>query len=460
MTSSSGTPAGPLQKTEVAWERFSAGADSVRGVRPDILMSWYRCRQEYQVDPHLSRAPVATEVSAHSIDSDVVFAELGGAAVSAAREVDGLDGLVTVADPEGRILASWGSCAMLRKAANSNLAPYSSWSEWASGTNGMGTALECRGPVMVRGPEHWCQGFHSWTCAGIAVRDAVTHSPLAVLNVSCPHASLPRAVLPWLREAAAAAEVKLQRRAREDGALLAAAFADAQPAATPLAAVDLAGHVVLANDEAAVMLGTPAATPAYAPARRPTPQLPALPQLIRCATERAGQDRCWQGATRIFVPFLGALVALTVRPVFSGHQMIGVLLAFGSPEERAADDTFAAPAPPRAHPPRVVAWRDDRWILLAPSEIRFAEADHGNVWLVSEQGRLKAATGGIDVLEQQLAGQGFLRIHRRFLVNLSRVREIEHGFKGTLFVATDARPHEGLPVARRHAAQLRQAFGL
>lgn len=460
MTSSSGSPAGALAKTEAAWERFAAGADSVRGVRPEILMSWYRCRQEYQVDPHLARAPVATEVSAHSIDSDTVFAELGGAAVSAAREVDGLDGLVTVTDPEGRTLASWGSCDTLRKADASNLAPWSSWSEWASGTNGMGTALECRGPVMVRGPEHWCQGFHLWTCAGVAVRDAVTHDPLAVLNVSCFHTSLPRAVLPWLREAAAAAEVKLQRRARDNGALLAASFADAQPAASPLAAVDLAGHVVMANDEAAVILGTPARTPAYAPDRRPAPQLPALPQLIRCAVERAAHDRCWQGATRIFVPFLGTLVALTVRPVFTGHQVIGVLLAFGSGDERAADDMFSATAPPRPYPNRVVAWREDRWILLAPSEIRFAEADHGSVWLVSDQGRLKASTGGIDVLEQQLAGQGFLRVHRRFLVNLSRVREIEHGFKGTLFVATDARPHEGLPVSRRHAAQLRQAFGL
>jgi DNA-binding LytR/AlgR family response regulator len=80
--------------------------------------------------------------------------------------------------------------------------------------------------------------------------------------------------------------------------------------------------------------------------------------------------------------------------------------------------------------------------------------------LTTDQGRLVAATRGLDRLEQQLEDKGFLRVHRRFLVNLGRVREVEQGFKGALFLATDARPRETVPVSRRHASQLRQAFGL
>src|SRR3712207_8208210 len=85
-------------------------------------MSWYRCREEYDVDPHLERAPAAAEGTAHSTEHDVVFAELGGLAACAAADVDGLDGLVTVADPDGRVLASWGSRRMRHLAADSNLA--------------------------------------------------------------------------------------------------------------------------------------------------------------------------------------------------------------------------------------------------------------------------------------------------------------------------------------------------
>lgn len=458
-----------LQRVAAARERFAAGADTVRGVRPEILMSWYRCREEYEVDPGLDRAPAAAEVSAHTIEHDVVFAELGGLAALADREVDGLDGLVTVADPDGRILAVWGSRRIRHLAAESNLAPWSTWSEWACGTNGMGTALESHRPVMVSGPEHWCQGFQAWSCAGVAVRDVVTDDPLAVLNISYWQRPLPEPVLAWLRRVSAATQAKLRQRAHHSGTLLAAAFANARVSpATPLAVVDPAGNVVLANSEAAVLIGTPADVPAYAPTQRWASQVPALPQLARRVAERARQDPAWTGSTQVFVPFLGTPVPVVARPVLTGTQVIGALLAF-----TAADPgpglavTAAQPTAPLAGPVqgrlllnRVVALRDDRWVLLNPREIRFAEADRNNVWLTSDQGRLLAAARGLDHLEHQLTDQGFLRVHRRFLVNLGRVREVEQGFKGTLYLATDVQAREMVPVSRRHAPQLRQVLGL
>jgi hypothetical protein len=437
----------------------------VQGVRPEILMSLYRCREEYEVDPLLDRAPAAAEGSAHSIEHDVVFAELGGWATCAAAEVDGLDGLVTVADCDGHVLASWGSRRILHLAADSNLVAWSTWSEWACGTNGMGTALHNQRPVLVRGPEHWCQGFHPWMCAGVAVRDVVTHDPLAALNISCFRTPLSDDVQPWLRRVAAAIEAKLRQRAHHTGTLLAAAFADARVApATPLAAVDAAGKVVLANSEAAVLIGAPADTPACAPAHRWTPQVPALPQLVRRATERARQDPCWRGSTLLYVPFLDTSLSVGVRPVFDGTQVIGALLTFGSTDRSDGGDLPDEPVPcspgPRAMPDRVIALREDRWVLLDPREIRYAEAEHSNVWLMSDQGRLMAAARSLDRLEQELGSRGFLRVHRRFLVNLGRVREIEPGFKGALFLATDTRTHETVPVARRHVPFVRQALGL
>jgi hypothetical protein len=454
-----------LGRIAAARERFAAGADSVRGVRPEILVSWYRCREEYDVDPHLERAPAAAEGAAHSIEHDVVFAELGGLAACAAREVDGRDGLVAVTDGDGRVLASWGSRRLLSLAEVSNLAAWSTWSERASGTNGMGTALESRRPVLVRGPEHWCRGFHPWMCAGVAVRDVVTRDPLAALNVSCWRTPLPDAVLPWLRAVAADTEAKLRHRAHHAGTLLAAALTDARAApGTPLAAVDTAGKVVLANTEAAVLLGTPADAPAYAPSHRWMPQVPALLELTRRATARARQDPDWSGSTLLYVPFLAQPLAVVVRPVFDGTQVIGALLTFGSAGHPGSSELLDDPNPgspdPRRFPDRVIALRDDRWVLLDPREIRYAETDHDNVWLVSDQGRLLAAVRGLDRLEQELTGRGFLRVHRGYLVNLGRVREIEQGFKGALFLATDTRSHETVPVARRHVAQVRQALGL
>jgi sigma-54 dependent transcriptional regulator, acetoin dehydrogenase operon transcriptional activator AcoR len=448
-----------------AREQFAAGADTVHGVRPEILMSWYRCREQYEVEPDLERAPAASAGCAHSMEHDVVFAELGALATCAGSEVDDLDGLVSVADSDGRVLAAWGSRRMLHLGADCNLAAWSAWSEWASGTNGTGTALESQRPVVVSGAEHWCRGFHRWTSAGVAVRDVVTHDPLGALMVSSWQRPVSDAVVPWLHQVAASTEAKLRQRAQHTGTLLAAALADARVApATPLAAVDTAGKVVLANSEAAVLLGTPADTPAYAPAHRWTPQVHAVPQLARRATERARQDPCWSGTTLVYVPFLDTPLPVTVRPVVNGSQVLGALLAFSppgrpDPGEVPDEPELRVPAP-RPHRDRVIAMREDRWVLLDPREIRFAEADHNNVWLTSDQGRLLAAARGLDRLEQELGSKGFLRVHRRFLVNLGRVREIEHGFKGALFLATDTRPRETVPVARRHIPYVRQALGL
>src|SRR5436190_9257938 len=81
-----------------AWERFVQGDDHVRGVRPEVAISWHRCREKYRVDPHLTKAPKAVAEVDHALEHDVIFAELGGLAVSAALEVENLNGLVTVTD--------------------------------------------------------------------------------------------------------------------------------------------------------------------------------------------------------------------------------------------------------------------------------------------------------------------------------------------------------------------------
>lgn len=197
--------------TASAWERFVAGEDVNQGVRPEILLSWYRCRDDFKVDPQQERAPSAPDDQPiHSLEDDVVAAELGGVAKSIEPDAEALDGLVAVTDAQGRILTAWGSRQALSFAGERNLGPRCTWSEERTGTNGMGTALASQDPVFVRGPEHWCSGFHDWGCAGIAIRDPVTNLPLGVLDVSSRRKPLPDAVVGWLRKAAQRVEAGLR----------------------------------------------------------------------------------------------------------------------------------------------------------------------------------------------------------------------------------------------------------
>lgn len=56
-----------------AWEDFTAGRDVVSGVRPEILASWSRCRDQYDVDPRLRTAPGAPEHVEHRLEQEVIL---------------------------------------------------------------------------------------------------------------------------------------------------------------------------------------------------------------------------------------------------------------------------------------------------------------------------------------------------------------------------------------------------
>ncbi len=443
-----------------AWERYVQGDDHVRGVRPEVVISWHRCREKYRVDPHLTEAPIAVAEVDHTLEHDVIFAELGGLAVSAAREMESLSGIVTVTDASGRILATWGDHATLARANDSHLAPWYCWAECAAGTNGMGTALEAHGPVLVSGPEHWCEAFHSWVCAGVAVRDVVTREPIAVLNVSCWRTPLPGPAGGWLANAVTRTHSTLKRRARDSGAGLVAAFTQAKGhSGRALAAVDTAGKVVIADESASVLMGVPAATPAVDPTVRWNPGLPDLIGAARYASKLAAHNPGWVGSTQVFTHLAEEPTSISIRPVFLSGHLVGSLITFG-----ASDGERLGPPEGSPHPgppaPRLVGMREHRMVLLRFSEVYFAESDGNDVWLVTEKGRLRAVTQGMDKLDAELADAGFLRVHRRYVVNVNRIREIERGFKGEMLLVMDGQAEDVVPVSRRNAAMVRRALGI
>jgi sigma-54 dependent transcriptional regulator, acetoin dehydrogenase operon transcriptional activator AcoR len=443
-----------------AWERFVQGEDHVPGVRPEVAISWHRCREQYRVDPHLTQVPVAVAEVDHTPEHDVVFAELGFRAATVAHEVANLGGVVTVTDATGRILAEWGDHATLARAVDVNLAHWFCWSESAAGTNGMGTALESHGPVVIRGAEHWCQAFHSWVCAGVAVRDVVTREPIAVLNIACWRSQLPTAAGAWLANAVSKTQCTLRRRARDSGAALVAAFTQARArSSAALAALDTAGKVVIADETASVLMGVPAATPAVDPTVRWKPGLPELIGAARYASQQAARDPHWVGSTQIFTHLTDEPTSISIRPVFLSGHLLGNLVFFGTSDGARFPQTEAAAQPPQ-RPRRVIATRENRMVLLRLPEVSFAESVGNDVWLSTDQGQLRAASSGLDKFDSEVGDAGFLRVHRRYVVNLSRVREVERGAKGELSLVMDDKSNTMVPVSRRNAPAVRRALNI
>ena len=110
-------------------------------------------------------------------------------------------------------------------------------------------------------------------------------------------------------------------------------------------------------------------------------------------------------------------------------------------------------------PARIVGVSGERMVLLRRAEVRFAEADGNDVWLVTDEGRLHAAVHGIDKLEEELTGNDFLRVHRRYIVNLSRVRAVDRGQRGELSLIMEGAATRGgarvAPQRPRRAARAR-----
>jgi hypothetical protein len=292
------------------------------------------------------------------------------------------------------------------------------------------------------------------------VRDVVTREPIAVLNISCWRSELPGPAGSWLANAVTKTQCLLRRRARDSGAELVASFAQARAhSGGGLAAVDTAGKVVMADDTASVLLGVPAATPAVDPTLRWNPGLPELIAAARYASRQAARNPDWVGTTQVFTHLADEPTSISIRPVFSSGQLIGHLVRFSASDGAQlppADGPVGAGVAPR----RLVAVRDNRMVLLQLPEVSFAESEGNDVWLCTDQGRLRAASASLDKLDGDLAGVGFLRVHRQYVVNVSRIREVERGIKGELSLVMDDRTGEVVPVSRRNAPAVRRALGI
>lgn len=354
----------------------------------------------------------------------------------------------------------WGAGPVRSRAADTNLAPFYGWSEAATGTNGMGTALRQAAAISVHGPEHWCEALHEWSCVATAVYDPVTHEAIAALNVST-WAGVTPVSPPGLEAAIDAVRRGLRAQAMVDTTEITREFAevDRRSRGAAVLALDAAGGVVEANDAARALLADLPDRAELEPGSR-WREVRELRETASRAIRYAAREPGWVGAVDLGPVLDGDERLFEVRPVVSGNGAVGLIFAADPAPggERLLLDP-AVPAAP-AFPRRVVGVRDGRALLLSPTEIRYAEADRHDVWLVTDLGRVRALTRGMDKLERELAPLGFVRTHRSYLVNMSRIREVGQHGKGGLTLSTQPHKPEMIPVSRRCADRLRHQLGL
>jgi sigma-54 dependent transcriptional regulator, acetoin dehydrogenase operon transcriptional activator AcoR len=398
-----------------------------------VLLSWHRCRDRYGVDPTLTHAPAAEEAPSSGPEQSVLAAELGAAAAAVAARADGERVAVSAGDGEGNVLGGWGDPDTLYRARVQNFGPMFVWSEAMAGTSAIGTALATGRLVQIDRYEHWCSGFHRYSCAAVSIGDPTTEESIGTISITVHDRPIPPRAAAWLADASTMLKTRLQARAARATAELLAAYQARPRARFGSAALDTGGRIVAADDAAQAAFTDPDG---------------AMKGLVRTVVERARTERGWMAAAEL----RGARV-VELEPVYSAQRhVIGVLAVItdhGDPLSR--PELFAHG--------RLAGTLDGRVVLVAYDEVRFVEIIDGVIWLDSDRGRLRAPGRTLGESERTLASRGFLRVNRRTLVNLARVRELRPGFQGGVWVLVDG-SRTPIDVARRRVAALREALRL
>lgn len=195
-----------------------------------------------------------------------------------------------------------GDSQLLRRLDSVDLAPGFRYAESDVGTNGIGTALEVRGPILIDGAEHYTGKLRMFSCAGAPITHPITGGLLGVLDITTQARNSNSILLSFAKLAARRIQERVVEEANAlDHALLSDYYAACRHSG---------GSVLALGDEVFMMN-------AYAQARFDAIDQAALIDRTRDA----------RGTTKplVFLTDLpsGTTARLAYRPTFVGDALAG-----------------------------------------------------------------------------------------------------------------------------------------
>ncbi len=125
--------------------------------------------------------------------------------------------------------------------------------------------------------------------------------------------------------------------------------------------------------------------------------------------------------------------------------------------------TAGAGAAPKLSPaPRskLLVKANNRNFIVDASEVIYATIDDGLITLVTTNMEGHSNYRTIEDLQANLDREMFWRVHRSYLVNINRIKEVVPWFKSSYQLRMDDRKHTEVPVSRVQTRRLRELFKL
>ena len=151
-----------------------ASCDESKSAPEFVKRSWLRCLEEYGLDPNSNAEPVVVSRQEFLVRKEqnlelVSFADAELAHLY--RQLAGSGHSIILTDRDGVLLSYYGDPSFKGAASRTGLVPGAVWSERHGGTNGMGTCLLERAPLIIHRDQHFLARNTGLTCCAAPVFD-------------------------------------------------------------------------------------------------------------------------------------------------------------------------------------------------------------------------------------------------------------------------------------------------
>ncbi len=115
-------------------------------------------------------------------------------------------------------------------------------------------------------------------------------------------------------------------------------------------------------------------------------------------------------------------------------------------------------APERRIPYKVPARKDDRIVLYDPGDLLYATSRDGKTILrtASEEASTNLT---LQELESRLAGRGFFKAHRAYLVNLQHIKAVIQYTRNSYTLQLDDKQETMIPLSKQSEKELQELLG-
>jgi two-component system LytT family response regulator/two-component system response regulator LytT len=150
-----------------------------------------------------------------------------------------------------------------------------------------------------------------------------------------------------------------------------------------------------------------------------------------------------------------------LKPVDKARLAESIERAQRAVQEKRASEPLAPVKPtPTAPRTKLLIRSNNRNFIVDANEVIYATIDNGLITLVTTTLEGHSNYRTIEDLQANLDRELFWRVHRSYLVNINRIKEVVPWFKSSYQLRMDDKKHTEIPVSRVQTRRLRELFKL